>query len=65
MPWRTLTSLRTIKSGDTLRVNDGSAFVIQAVIGSRGHGMEVITEEGFPLEIWDTDEVWRLEAGED
>ena len=65
MPWRTLTSLRTIKPGDTLRVNDGPAFVIQAVIGSRGHSMEVVTCEGFPLEIWDTDEVWRLEAGED
>lgn len=65
MPWHPLTSLRSIKPGDTLRVNDGPAFVVQAVIGSRGGRMEVVTGEGFPLEIWDSDELLRLEGNED
>lgn len=61
MAWRLIGDIRKLKAGDSVRVNHGPAFRIQKVIGGRGFSLEVITDQGHPLEIRDTDEVTRLE----
>ncbi|WP_019585202.1 hypothetical protein [Deinococcus apachensis] len=53
--------LNRVKAGDTLRVNGGMPFVVQAIIGRRGFVLEVVTEDGVPVEIRDTDDVALLD----
>lgn len=57
MPWKLLTDPARIRPGDQLKVDGGPAFIVQTVLGTRHFRTEVITNEGFPLEIRDTDDV--------
>lgn len=57
MPWKLVTDPIRIRPGDQLKVDGGPAFVVQRVIGSRRFHTEVITAEGLPMDIRDTDYV--------
>ena len=57
MPWKLLTDPVPIRPGDQLKVDGGPAFVVQKVVGSRRFRTEVITTEGFPMVILETDYV--------
>lgn len=57
MPWKLLSDPTRIRPGDQLRIEGGAAFVVQKVLGTRHFRTEVITTEGFPVEVSDSDEV--------
>ena len=56
-PWKLVTDPIRIRPGDQLKVDGGPAFVVQTVSGSRRFCTEVITSEGLPMDIRDTDYV--------
>ncbi|UQN07970.1 hypothetical protein [Deinococcus sp. QL22] len=60
MTWKPVT-IDKLKEGDTIRLEGGATIRIQKVIGKRGFSVEVITEEGLPVEIRDTETLVRLE----
>ncbi|UQN08236.1 hypothetical protein [Deinococcus sp. QL22] len=60
MTWKSVTTNK-LNEGDTIKINGGVTIRIQKVMGRRGSSAEVITAEGLPVEIRDTDDVMRLE----
>lgn len=60
MPWKPV-ALNNLKKGDTIRLEGGATIRIQQVIGKRGSVVEVITDEGLPVDIRDTEAVVRRE----
>lgn len=60
MPWKPVT-IDQLKEGDTIRLEGGATIRIQKVVGRRGSFVEVITDEGLPVGIHDTEDLVRLE----
>ncbi|UQN08029.1 hypothetical protein [Deinococcus sp. QL22] len=60
MPWKPV-ALNNLKKGDTVRLEGGATIRIRRVIGQRGSVLDVINDEGLPVEIRDTEAVVRLE----
>ncbi|WP_019011616.1 hypothetical protein [Deinococcus aquatilis] len=60
MPWKPVT-LNQLKKGDTIRLEGGVTIRLRQVIGQRGSVLKVITDEGLPVEIRDTEDVVRRE----
>lgn len=57
--WAPVRRLKDVKVGDTLRVDGGSPFRVQAVLGVRFFELAVIDHRGLPLEIRDTQDLER------
>lgn len=60
MPWKSAT-LNQLNKGDTIRLEGGVTIRIRQVIGQRGSVLEVITDEGLPIEIRNAEDVVRRE----